>query len=225
MPKLEASSIFMFFLGQFVLMGTFVFLGYHLFPSNSLPPLFFGVSQISLLWAVISISIHALWNYTVTTTAKILITITKILITIAKILITISLFVIINILGEPPSLQIHGWIYIFISARILKYYFCFLILLRLLNFVGIKHLLFSEREKEIIFPLIMGFYFSLGVTFKIFLEFPLQLHCFTLGQILVSLGIAIASLFATLIPLIYLLSKPIKIVSKYRKYEPNLIKP
>ncbi|MGD1701236.1 hypothetical protein [Dapis sp. BLCC M229] len=66
---------------------------------------------------------------------------------------------------------------------------------------------------------------SLGVTFKLFYEVIYQAHCFTLGEILDSAIVAIASLSVTLIPLIYLLSKPIKIFSKYRKAEPNLIQP
>ncbi|NEQ38437.1 MAG: serine/threonine protein kinase [Okeania sp. SIO3I5] len=163
-PKLKYISIFMFFLGEFVLMGTFVFFGYNLFPFNPL----FGLSLmsifwalISMIWVVISIPLDAFWEHSVTTTGKIF----------------------------------------------------------------IKNLLFSEQEKKLIFLLTIGFYLSLGVTLKNFLEVLLQLHCFTLGQILVSLGIAIVSMFATLIPLIYLVSKPIKIFFKYRKAEPNLIQP
>ncbi|MGB3512321.1 MAG: protein kinase [Microcoleaceae cyanobacterium] len=84
---------------------------------------------------------------------------------------------------------------------------------------------FSEREKKFIVLLTIGFYLSLGITLGIFLEVLLQVYCLTLGEILVSAGGAIASLSATLIPLIYLLFKPIRMVSKYRKVEPNLIKP
>ncbi|NEP84381.1 MAG: hypothetical protein F6K39_43495 [Okeania sp. SIO3B3] len=84
---------------------------------------------------------------------------------------------------------------------------------------------FSEGENKFIVLLTIGFYLSLGITLKIFIEVLLQLYCFTLGEILVSAGVAIASLSATLIPLIYILFKPAKIFSKYRKTEPNLIKP
>ncbi|WP_237396124.1 hypothetical protein [Okeania sp. KiyG1] len=85
--------------------------------------------------------------------------------------------------------------------------------------------MFSKTEQILIFLLAIGLEFSLVITFKIFSEVIPQLHCFTLGEILVSSGVAIASLSATLIPLIYLLSKPIKTFFKYRKAEPNLIKP
>ncbi|NEN93923.1 MAG: hypothetical protein F6K48_35605 [Okeania sp. SIO3H1] len=52
-----------------------------------------------------------------------------------------------------------------------------------------------------------------------------QPHCFTLGEILDSAIVAIASLSATLIPLLYFIFKPVRIFSKYRKAEPNVIKP
>ncbi|NEP84382.1 MAG: hypothetical protein F6K17_21395 [Okeania sp. SIO3C4] len=82
----------------------------------------------------------------------------------------------------------------------------------------------SSEEKRLMCFSRMGFYFSLGTIFFIFLQVRSQLHCFTLGEILVLAGGAIASLSATLIPLIYILFKPIKIFSKYRKAEPNLIR-
>lgn len=84
---------------------------------------------------------------------------------------------------------------------------------------------FSEREKKLIVLLTIGFYLSLGITLGIFIEVLFQVYCLTLGQIIVLAGIAIASLSATLRSLIYLLSKPIKIFSKYRQSEQNLIKP
>ncbi|MEM1169823.1 MAG: hypothetical protein AAGJ08_12280 [Cyanobacteria bacterium P01_H01_bin.35] len=71
----------------------------------------------------------------------------------------------------------------------------------------------------------MGFYFSLGTIFFIFHQVISVLHCLTLGEILVLVGGAIASLSITLIPLIYLILKPLKRIYKYRKSEPNLIKP
>ncbi|OZH56065.1 hypothetical protein AFK68_00650 [Hydrocoleum sp. CS-953] len=83
--------------------------------------------------------------------------------------------------------------------------------------------LFSKKEDIAI--LTVGLDVSLVVTFNIFSEVIPQLHCLTLGEILFSAIVAIASLSATLIPLIYLLFKPAKIFAKYRKAEPNLIKP
>ncbi len=85
--------------------------------------------------------------------------------------------------------------------------------------------LFSKRQERLIAILTIGLDLSLVITFKIFSEVIPQLDCLTLGEILVSAIVAIASLSSTLIPLIYLLSKPIKIFSKYRKYQPNLIQP
>ncbi len=84
--------------------------------------------------------------------------------------------------------------------------------------------LFST-EKRLITFLTIGLDFSLVITFKLFYEVIYQTHCLTLGEILFSAIVAIASLFATLIPLIYLLFKPAKIFAKYRKAEPKLIKP
>ncbi|NET77439.1 serine/threonine-protein kinase [Okeania sp. SIO1F9] len=85
--------------------------------------------------------------------------------------------------------------------------------------------LLSEAKKRLIALLTIGLNLSLIITFKHFYEFIPQLHCFTLGEIFDSAIVAIASLSITLIPLIYLISKPVKIFSKYRKAEPNLIKP
>ncbi|WP_293063102.1 hypothetical protein [Okeania sp. SIO2B3] len=85
--------------------------------------------------------------------------------------------------------------------------------------------LFSKIEKRLINLLTIGLDISLVITFKIFYEVTPQLHCFTLGEILDSAIVAIASLSITLIPLLYLILKPVRIFSKYRKTEPNLIKP
>ena len=85
--------------------------------------------------------------------------------------------------------------------------------------------LLSEAKKRLIALLTIGLYLSLVITFKLFYEVISQPHCFTLGEIFDSARVAIACLSVTLIPLIYLLFKPVKIFSKYRKIKPNLIKP
>ncbi|NEQ38436.1 MAG: serine/threonine protein kinase, partial [Okeania sp. SIO3I5] len=85
--------------------------------------------------------------------------------------------------------------------------------------------LLSEAKKRLIALLTIGLDLSLIITFKLFSEVIYQTHCFTLGEILFSAIVAIACLSVTLITLIYLLFKPVKIFSKYTKAEPNLIKP
>ncbi len=122
----------------------------------------------------------------------------------------------------------------FLVAVVIFYWFSLLkfnplllnpLYIQLLISWAVIYIAVCSLEKKVMTFLPIRLDCSLVITFKIFSEVISQPNCFTLEEILVSAIVAIASLFATLIPLIYLLFKPAKIFSKYRKAEPNLIKP
>ncbi|NEP84010.1 MAG: hypothetical protein F6K39_41355, partial [Okeania sp. SIO3B3] len=233
-PKLIPN--FMFFFGQFVLIIPCIFGSFILLKLN---PLF-------ILLSVIPIAISGLLNK-MSTTGKILI------LGLVSLIITLSIWVVLrsNFLMSDDFYSSLGknffhfvtlyslqaliqlsWITIIpIVAYVLnvlardKYQFRTNEITGIItenNFDKLSSA-FSE-EKGLIYFSTIGFYFSLGTIFFIFHKVISVLHCLNLGEILVLVGGAIASLSTTLIPLIYLISKPIKIFSKYRKAEPNLIK-
>jgi len=71
-----------------------------------------------------------------------------------------------------------------------------------------------------------GFCTSLGAAFLLFLKFGTQLEWVEPMEMIAVGGTTIASLAVTAIPLIDLIVfKPKRIIAKYRKSKPNLIKP
>ena len=211
----QFKSNFIFFFVQFILMIICMFLGNILLPLNILFILLLGGY----------ITVYFSYNH-IGKTAKKLITLGLLLIIFILVLIVASI-----IEKFPKILDILIRIIMEMSLTVVVSYLIislFLCALKQLIFAITKNKFyqsFSELDKKLIVLLTIVFYLSLGRTFGIFLAVLLQLHYFTLGEIIVLAGGAIASLSATLIPLIYLISKPMKIFSKYRKAEPNLIKP
>ncbi|NEP84182.1 MAG: protein kinase [Okeania sp. SIO3B3] len=212
LPKLEAESIFMFFFTRFVA-AVFIFFSFNSLQFNTL----------FIWWAVISITVCALFNYINKAVKRaIIVGVLSIITVLTFIMIAIGVYI-----GDLLQLLFPAIIILVIS-----YYLARLDLFILAETIKLITIpknkidrFFSETEQILIFLLAIGLEFSLVISFKIFFEVIPQLHCFTLGEILISAIVAIASLSITLIPLIYLLSKPLKITYKYRKYEPNLIKP
>ncbi|GGA11136.1 hypothetical protein CYANOKiyG1_24090 [Okeania sp. KiyG1] len=207
-PKLEASSIFMFFFCRFVV-AVVIFYGFSLLQFN---PVF--------IWlAIIHIGVYCLVPSIVNVTKN---DIVKFIILFGLVYYMFSsifepLAIAMFIIGVIPYFLV--LLYLFILAKTVE-----LIISK--NEIG--QLLISQlfsKEKKVITLLTIGLDFSLIMNFNIFYEVIPQLHCFTLGEILLSGGVAIASLAVTLIPLIYLLFKPAKMFYKYRKSQPNLIKP
>ncbi|NET77438.1 serine/threonine-protein kinase [Okeania sp. SIO1F9] len=212
LPKLEAESIFMFFFTRFVA-AVFIFFSFNSLQFNTL----------FIWWAVISITVCALFNYINKAVKRaIIFGVLSIITVLAFIMIAIGVYI-----GDFLQLLFPAIIILVISYYLARLYL--FILAETIKLIIIPEdeidRLFSETEQILIFPLAIGLEFSLVISFKIFFEVIPQLHCFTLGEILVSAIVAFASLTATLIPLIYLISKPLKIISKYRKSEPSLIKP
>ncbi|MDJ0556226.1 MAG: hypothetical protein QNJ68_17675 [Microcoleaceae cyanobacterium MO_207.B10] len=213
LPQLKPN--FMFFFVQFVLMITCMFLGYILLPLNIL----------FILLVAGYITVYFLSNY-IGKTGKKLITIGLLFIIFILVLIIASIVgKFPEILGVLIRIIMEMSLTVVVSYLIISLFLCALKQLIFAITQNKFYQSFSELDKKIIVLLTIGFYLSLGITLGIFIEFLLQLQSFTLGEILVLAGGAIACLSVTLIPLIYLLSKPIKIFSKYRKAEPNLIKP
>jgi len=71
-----------------------------------------------------------------------------------------------------------------------------------------------------------GFCTSLGAAFRLFLNFGSQLEWVEPMEMIAVGGTTMASLAVTAIPLIDLIVfKPKRIIAKYRKSQPNLIKP
>ncbi|MDY7006302.1 MAG: serine/threonine-protein kinase [Cyanobacteriota bacterium] len=225
-PRLEVESILKFFFYRF-LIAVFIFSGFNLFQFH---PLF--------IWcAVICIAVCALVNYINNKITK--------GITVFGALSIISTIITVYLYYKPssdPDLDMYrwtlGWIsflsilfFAAIPISVISYFLAWLYLFTLAKTIKSIILeneisqLFSKIEKILITLLTIGLDFSLVITFKLFSEIIPQLHCFTLGEILISVVGAIASLSITLIPLLYLILKPVKIFDKYRKAEPNLIKP
>ncbi|MDY7006303.1 MAG: serine/threonine-protein kinase [Cyanobacteriota bacterium] len=199
-PKLEAGSILMFFFCRFVV-AMFIFYGFNV-------PVF-------IWWVVICIAVCALVNSTKNYTVKGII--------VFSVLSTITCIRVMYILsaGRTSDLGILLWLLCLLILMISVILLILVILYSVPLFIG---QLFSE-EKIVITLLTIGLDLSLVITFKLFLEVITQPHCFTLVEILVPATVAIAFLSITLIPLLYLILKPVKIFDKYRKAEPNLIKP
>ncbi|NER07670.1 MAG: hypothetical protein F6K17_36460, partial [Okeania sp. SIO3C4] len=212
LPKLEAESIFMFFFTRFVA-AVFIFFSFNSLQFNTL----------FIWWAVISITVCALFNYINKAVKRaIIVGVLSIITVLTFIMIAIGVYI-----GDLLQLLFPAIIILVIS-----YYLARLDLFILAETIKLITIpknkidrFFSETEQILIFPLAIGLEFSLVIIFKILFDVIPQPHCFTLREILVSAIVAIASLSITLIPLIYLLSKPLKITYKYRKSEPNLIKP
>ncbi|WP_293082196.1 serine/threonine-protein kinase [Okeania sp. SIO3B5] len=212
LPKLEDESIFMFFFTRFVV-AVFIF-----FSLNSLQ-----FNTLFIWWAVISITVCALFNYINKAVKRtIIIGVLSIIIFLNFIMIAIGVHI-----RDLLQLLFPAIIILVISYYLARLYLFILEETMRLIIIPKNKIdrFFSEIEQILIFLLTIGLDFSLIVTFKIFHEVIPQLHCFTLGEILDSAIVAIASLSITLIPLFYLILKPLKIISKYRKAEPNLIKP
>jgi len=200
--KLEADAdfILMIFFCRFLL-TVFIFSGFNLLKLNllKLDPLFM------LIWcAVISLAVCALVNSINNKIVK------HIIVFRVLSIITVVTYIMLGIIAAY-------------GGGNLLYFSMLVTMLIITSKVSISPL-FSE-EKIFIAFLIIGLDFSLIITFKTFSEVIPQLDCLTLGEILDSAIVAIASLPATLIPLLYFILKPIKIFSEYRKAEPNLIKP
>ncbi|NEO55488.1 MAG: hypothetical protein F6K54_21880 [Okeania sp. SIO3B5] len=218
-PKLEVSSIFIFFFSHFVVAVVIVYI----FNSLLFHPVF-------LQWAVIYIGVCALYILLCALVNPITKPLPKPLLFTKPLLLkdkeigcftaTITVVTCVMFLGIALSGGV-VWLYscIFVETMLI-----ITTILKIIFQVPIDKL-FSKVEKILIALLIIGLDFSLIITFTLFYEIIPQLHCFTLGEILDSAIVAIASMFATLIPLIYLLFKPVKKISKYRKAELNLIQP
>ncbi|NEQ73172.1 MAG: hypothetical protein F6K23_08850 [Okeania sp. SIO2C9] len=234
-PKLIPN--FMFFFGQFVLMFPCIFGSFILLKLN---PLF-------ILLSVIPIAISGLLNK-MSTTAKILI------LGLVSLIITLSIWVALrsNFLMSDDFYRslgknfFHFFTLYSLQALIqLSWITILAIVAYVLNVLEPDKHQFrpkkttgiitennfnklssvsSDDKKGIMCFSIIGFYFSLGTIFFIFHKVISVLHCLTLGEISVLVGGAIATLSIALIPLIYLILKPLKITYKYRKAEPNLIK-
>ena len=83
-----------------------------------------------------------------------------------------------------------------------------------------------EEDAAKIAFLTAGFCTSLGIAFQLFLKWGTQLEWVEPVEILLVGGTILASLAVTAIPLIDLIVfKPKRIIAKYRKSQPNLIKP
>ncbi|NEP84476.1 MAG: serine/threonine protein kinase [Okeania sp. SIO3B3] len=207
--KLEADSVLMFFFCRFVV-AVFMFYWFSLLQFH---PLSIVLALIYTAYAFNSINNKTVNNKTVKDIDVLSITIvTLILIVIRPGFLVMVLFIAIPIvvLRIPYFLAL---LYLFILAKTIKL---------IIPKNEISQLLSEEKHIAI---LTVGLDVSLVITFRLFSEVIPQLHCFTLGEILFSAIVAIASLSITLIPLFYLILKPVKIFSKYRKVEPNLIKP
>ncbi|NEQ78561.1 MAG: serine/threonine protein kinase, partial [Okeania sp. SIO2C9] len=225
LPKLEVDSILGFFFCRLVV----AMLVFCIFDSSKFHPLF-------IWWAVISIVLCALVNYINNNTVISIITfgvfsiVTFVLILLffydeAELMYLLAILSVLLLRATITFIIVVvisyflARLYLFIWAETIK------LIIISKNKIGqsIGQLL-SKKEKRFILILTIGLEFSLVITFKIFSEVITKPHCFTLGEILVLAIVAIASLCITLIPLIYLISKPMRIVYKYRKAEPNLIK-
>ncbi|GGA11144.1 serine/threonine-protein kinase [Okeania sp. KiyG1] len=224
-PKLEADSILEFFFARFFV-AVFIFFSLNLLQFNLL--FVWAVICIAVICIAVSLfnSINNLVVKGIIFFGALYIIITIVMRMFAIVLGIETVFSLVESLGLLFG-NILGWyiVSVILSGPVKLY---LLILAETMKLIKIPKdkigQLFSKRKKGLIAILTIGLDFSLVITFKIFSEIILQLHCFTLGEILVSAGVAIASLYATLRPLIYLLSKPTKIIYKYRKAEANLIK-
>ena len=220
LPKLEDESIFMFFFTRFVV-AVFIFFSFYLLQFNTL----------FIWWAVISITVCALFNYINNKIVKGIIVFGILSIKIFLLFIMTAILYSYGANRESLFTALFQAILILVISYYLARLYLFILAETIKLIIIPKNKigrLFSKIEKILIFLLTIGLEFSLVITFKTFSEITPQPYCFTLGEILVSAGIAIASLSATLIPLIpliYLMLKPMRIVSKYRKVETKLIKP
>ena len=217
-PKLEADSVLMFFFCRFFV-AVFMFYWFSLLQFH---PLSIVLVLICTASAFNSINNKTVNNKTVNnktvnnkTVKDINVSSTNI-VTAILIVIGSGSLVIVLFIAIPIVILIIAYflarLYLFILAKTIK-------------LIIPKNEISQFSEEKHLAILIVGLDVSLVITFRLFPEVIPQLHCFTLGEILFSAIVAIASLSATLIPLIYLLFKPIKIFSKYRKAKPNLIKP
>ncbi len=199
-PKLEAKSILRFFFYRF-LVAVFIFSGLNLPKLNLLK---FDPVFMFILCAVIGIAVCTLVNSINNKIVK------SIIIFRVFSIITIVTYIMFAIVIASGGVH---WLYFSMFVTIL---------------IIISKALIDKflSEEEVFIPLLtIVLDLSVVINYQLFYEVISQPHCFTLGEILFSAIAAIASISATLILLIYLLSKPIKIVSKYRKAEPNLIQP
>ncbi|NES05700.1 MAG: serine/threonine protein kinase [Okeania sp. SIO2F4] len=206
--KLEASSVLMFFFCRFLL-AVVIFYWFSLLQFHPL----------SIVLAAISILVYALNSINNNTLKEMGICFIIPIITI------VSLILILSIPGALIRVLVlvtHMSLILSMSDGLASLHL-FILAKTIIPKNKISHL-FSERQERLITLLQIGLNFSLIITFKIFSEVIPQLHCFTLGEILDSAIVAIALMSLTLIPLIYLILKPMKIIAKYRKSEPNLIK-